>query len=715
MRGRLAKVGAAAAMALVLAMVIGRTSAQTIASAPCSVAPRIDGVRSPGEWDKTAVMPVGLKMVDGKGRPARVRNGELLVMNSRANLYVALRVPDASRDASVSPISADLAVLSFCRGDELAAGDDKRVVMPGQWADKHLLAPGKDADDTRKDGAAAMRWRSTGDGGESFVEWHVPLKSGDDGDISAAPGGRLRANLMYADKFSPTLAETEYAGVFSADMDHAKGWGTIALADTTVTEAPAPAPGWIAGLLPHTGAPDRLEHRLSRIDATEIDVNGRSGGVATVELTFPGIVGAVEKAQARIFLPPALAENPGVRVPLVHVAGYEIDDAGAAGLLARGWAVSTIHAHPLNPLGRGVNLDRAVLHAACRLPFVDPRRVSIQGGSAGGWMTLMLAADAFPLICSLPDVPVVHAGYNADYIAGNQPYTGPAPGSDKPRMFFLQAVGSIIDQMKPLYGMPFEGKEALGYSPLAHLDTITAPILPIFTTADMLVPIDQVGAEYVQPVDAAQFPAGYSSAMTERIAAHRGARTLLAALPEGARQVEVMKAVPGQARLGPDGAALGAGQPCKPSFSKQKTWSIVILDEGPKEPGVGHFKYAWSIDHEPFRAWAMGRGVQPEQLTAPKLERLMKRILGETWRPFLVRAAGAQKPASANQLDYPEAERADVLLGLAAYAEEDACASRLAALYAKLPARLKALGPRLGDGTPGSVRMALQGRPAGTR
>jgi hypothetical protein len=701
-------------MLLVLAMVIGRTAAQTVAAAPCSLAPRIDGVRSPGEWDTAAARPIALKMVDGKGKPGPVRNGELLVMNSRANLYVAFRIPDAARDASLSPISADLAVLSFCRGEELAAGDDKRVVTHGQWADKHLLAPGKDADDTRKDGSAAMRWQAVG-GGSSFVEWQIPLKSGDDCDISAASGGRLRFNLMYADKFSATLAETEFACVFGADMDHAKGWGTIALADTTVTEAPAPAPDWIAALLPHTGAPDRLEHRLSRVDATEIEVNGHSGGVATVELSYPGIVGAVEKAQARIFLPPVLAENPGVRVPLVHVAGYEIDDAGAAGLLARGWAVSTIHAHPLNPLGRGVNLDRAVLHAAVRLPFVDPRRVSIQGGSAGGWMTLMLAADAFPLICSLPDVPVVHAGYNADYIARNQIYAAPAPGSDKPRMFFLQAVGSIIDQMKPLYGMPFDGKEALGYSPTAHLETITAPILPVFTTADMLVPIDQVGAEYVQLTAPDQFPSGYSSAMTERIAAHNGARTLLAALPESVRQVEVVKSVPGQARLGPDGSALGAGQPCKPSFSKSKTWSIVILDEGPKEPGVGHFKYAWSIDHELFRAWAMGRGVQPEQLTAPKLARLMKRVLGETWRPFMVKPAGSQKPSSANQLDYPEAERADVLLGLAAYAEDDACAVRLVALYSKLPARLKALGSSLGDGSPASVREALRAPSGGAR
>jgi hypothetical protein len=59
-------------------------------------------------------------------------------------------------------------------------------------------------------------------------------------------------------------------------------------------------------------------------------------------------------------------------------------------------------------------------------------------------------------------------------------------------------------------------------------------------------------------------------------------------------------------------------------------------------------------------------------------------------------------------LDYPEAERADVLLGLTAFAADDARAVRLGQLYAALPAPLKALGNRLGDGTAAGVRAALK-------
>lgn len=465
---------------------------------------------------------------------------------------------------------------------------------------------------------------------------------------------------------------------------------------------------WLNQIFPNTDAPGRSQNRLQRLDAKEIDVNGQKGGGVTVAITYPELNGKEVAAKVRIFLPPSVKTDPTKRVPLIHNAGYEIDERGAIGWLRKGYAVSTPHAHPLNPLGRGTNLDRAILHAARALSCIDPRRVSIQGGSAGGWMTLMLTADAFPLVWSMPDVPPIHWGYNAAYIDEQQSIAAPLPGSNKPRLLGIIAVGGIATQSKATYGMPYDSQTYLATSPLDHLDTITAPTLVVFSTADILVPIDQVSPTLIQPRDASRFPKEYTTAMTERFPSVKGKRTLLEALPRNRYELFRFPVPPSTPRLPLGGTPTGTALPVPLPFSEKRTLSVVILDEGGVEPEVGHLKYLLATDHENFRKWAETQGVKAEQLTAPKLERLMKRVIGIPWRPFKIRPNGQGKEITATQLDYPEAERTDVLIGLLAFATDDACAIHLGKLYAKLPNYLKAIGNRLGDGTPKGVRKALE-------
>jgi hypothetical protein len=478
----------------------------------------------------------------------------------------------------------------------------------------------------------------------------------------------------------------------------------LALVRQPAAQEPA-APEWLSRLFPHTGQPDRLEHRLRRIEARQAEVNGRALGVVTVELTYRGLDGREETGRARIYLPASVRLNPSRRLPLLHGAGYTVDERGAAAMTAKGYAVSTPFGHPLNPLGRGANLDRAILHAARRLPFVDPLRVSVQGGSAGGWMALMVAADAFPLVWAMPDVPPIHLGYNAAYIHEQQALAAAPAGGGTPRMPVLLAVGGIAAQMKTLYGVPFDSPAYLAASPLAHLDTVTAPTLVTFSTADMLVPVNQVGPKHVRPHDSSAFPDGFTTALTERFPGVGGKRTLLEALPRARYEQYRIPPPAKPTRLGTQGPPAQVTLP----FSREKPWSIVVIDEGPVEPAVGHFKYAWALDREPFLRWAEERGVTADQLTAPKLRRLMMRVKGQPWRPLRIRPGEKGEEIAGNLLDYPEAERADVLLGLSAFAADDTRAIHLGRLYAGLPGELKVLGDRLGDGTAAGTRSALAG------
>jgi hypothetical protein len=677
-----------------------QTPAAAYRSAPCKVAPRIDGALSAGEWDAAPAIPITLRMHSGKGQARPDRKCELRFMNSAGNLYVALRLPDASRESSTAPLLADAVVLAFCRGAEVAAGDDRRAMLPGAFVDKHFVGPGKDADDARRDGQGAMVWKAAAAGGEYFMEWQVPLKSGDPEDISGVPGDRLRFNLVYIDKFSANLEQTELGGVFGVDTDHVKDWGSVTLADQVGAEAPAPAPAWLAKLFPNTRAPGHGYQRLRRLDAGELDAGGKTAGWVNAELSYPGLDGKAMLGQARIFLPPVLREHPERPVPVVHVAGYEAGDPGAVALLAQGYAVSTPHGSPLNPLGRGIHLDQAILHAMRAQAWSDPLRVSIQGGSAGGWMTLMLAADAFPLVWAMPDVPPVHWGYNAAYIGENQQHAIAAPGTTQARLPVLAVVGGIVDQSRALYGVPFESPGYLAASPLAHLETITVPTQVVFSSADMLVPVDQVSPTLVQPFDASKFPNGFWMAMTERFNGPGGKRTLLEALPPQRYQFFKLSS-------GASPVRAGTPLPLQLPFSRERDWSIVLIDEGAPEPTVGHFKYLWALDREPFRKWAESRGVTAAQLTPAKLRRLMLRYQGKPWRKVPVRPGDQGAEVAGNVLDFRTDEQVDVQVGLTAFAKDDARALHLARLYAALPKELQALGSSLGHGTAVSVRTHL--------
>lgn len=672
-----------------------------VRSAPCVRAARIDGRRTEGEWDAAARHAFSMAMT-ATGGAKEPRDVELFAMNSADNLYVALRVPDADPEASMQPVRTDFALLVFAAGEQVAAGDDRKIVIPSAYVDKHVLEPGTDADDATQHGRGAMAHAD----GEYFTEWSLPLDSGDGQDLKARPGDRVRFNVVYADGFTADLEGTEFGGIFTASADDASGWGALVLADNVGTEEPTPEPEWLTKLFPHTGQPDQYEPRLRRVEANDIPVGGRVGGQVTCELIFRGIDGNPQTAQARVFLPPEVHGSSDTKVPLWCNTGYEIDAGGASALLAKGWAVSTPHAHPQNPLDRGPNLDIALLHAARAMPFVDNSRVMIQGGSAGGYTALMVAAETFPVVCVMPGVPPVNWGYNAEYFFHNTELARTVPeGSETPTLPVLSAVIGIAEAGRNSMGPDTDADSWLMSSPISQLLTLTAPIQVTFSTADMLVPIDQVSDQLIRPREDGRLPQGFTTSIGELMTRPEATRTLLELLPEEAYELFVVPVPEGASVAKLDGAT-GPPAAIELPFSHERTWSIVVIDEGPVEPDVGHFRYALAPNQDAFLQWALERGITREQLTLEKLKRLMMRFKGLEYRPFTTQLEGADQPIQATRLDFAEAERADVLRGLRAFAEADGRALWLAEVYELLPEGLRVLGASLGEDAD-EVREAL--------
>src|SRR5690625_5271894 len=102
----------------------------------------------------------------------------------------------------------------------------------------------------------------------------------------------------------------------------------------------------------------------------------------------------VEMRPIRLFLP-SKASTP---MPLVYVAHYEMgeDATELRAYLEKGWAVCSVTAFDNKYNGQLTDDDlvfnNAALYTLRNLPEIDRMRIAVVGGSAGGYMSLMLNA-----------------------------------------------------------------------------------------------------------------------------------------------------------------------------------------------------------------------------------------------------------------------------------------------------------------------------------
>jgi hypothetical protein len=384
------------------------------------------------------------------------------------------------------------------------------------------------------------------------------------------------------------------------------------------------------------------------------------------EFSYRDVRGMLLTGRGKFYVPTGAA-GPH---PLMYCAGYEVaPDELALAEVAQGWLLVTpVSPDPEsvwpgdNPLGRSLNLDVALLHAARSLAVVDDAKVLIAGGSAGGWLALMLAAETFPLAAVVAQVPPVNWGYNAAYGLHNRSAGIPA----------LVDASALAQWGVDLLGPDTSSSTWWVHSPLAHVDRITCPVHLSYSTADVLVPIDQVSAALVRTPEPGAVPAGYRTD-PDVVAAGYATTRLCDVVPDA--EVTVLQLPVGALPAADAAAAAEPARVVLPAGSRQ--WSIVVLDEGAPSAEHGHTKYAVAFDRSPFvdriRQW----NDDPAQATVAKLEVLARRYAGEDW---------VDSPVP--HLDVVEAERFDVERALATFRRMPGGNQALAALPDELLRRL---------------------------
>ena len=424
-----------------------------------------------------------------------------------------------------------------------------------------------------------------------------------------------------------------------------------------------------------------VEERVRPTDLQQI-------GFVTVTIPYLGLHGDKKLGQGRCYFTRSLLEKKEPQ-PVYVAAHYPIDQETATRFCEQGFLTVTPHTdnYPLEfVLGDSPNFMKALIQWIRRQPGVDRKRMIIGGGSGGGYMTLAMGAEFFPVAALVSDLPCVNWAYGCNYLKVN---AGPSgcflpPDQERP----LPVVAAIVPGLPPataLFGEDMSSDSWFTLSPVSYTDRITAPAMIVCATGDMLCTFEQFTAKKFYELEYTKFPDGYGRDFQRLTLNEKSRLRFDQSVPEEKLFVSVVSRPEGLHEYSPTdmknlNQPLRCASGSKPTdlpWSKEKQFSFVILDEGSPLPHLGHTRYAWNITSKSFLQYNINRPIEPDRLNPAKLCRLLERFTGS-----LSDVARLTNGKKANRLNFEYIERYDVLASLNDYAAlSDAHARRLEELY----------------------------------
>lgn len=350
----------------------------------------------------------------------------------------------------------------------------------------------------------------------------------------------------------------------------------------------------------------------------------------------------VEIRPVRLFLPKD-ADRP---VPLVFVAHYEMgeDSLELRAYLEKGWAVSSVADFDNKYNGQLADDDlvfnNAAFYTLRHLPEIDPKRIGVVGGSAGGYMALMLNALQHGICCSIANCPVTNIYFNfylyfneanrlnqkamqelvqAERVDYREDPVGYMRSLSKLPLPILGAVSGMFQPILDHFPDKHDLERWEAFSPTALAEWFCNPLMVNHFTSDALVPLDQVSRRYSYEKPGDSLPEDFKFRLPKDLPGKLG-YSLEERLPAEETRVECIPALDSDE----DGIL---------PYDADKRFNINIFDEGPIEgyashriqPGTGR------ADDTPYLEEMFKRtSARTNVLTPEKLRMLLERYQGRS-------------------------------------------------------------------------------------
>lgn len=302
--------------------------------------------------------------------------------------------------------------------------------------------------------------------------------------------------------------------------------------------------------------------------------------------------GSIDKRPIRIYLP----KNTVRPMPLVYVGHYEmpLDSLEIRDYLLNGYAVVSC-ADFKNDYNAVLTTDdlvfnNATLYTLRNMPEFDRNRIAVVGGSAGGYMSLMLNALQLGICCSVANGPICNLYFNF-YKYFNETKKYNAEAMKKAFANGLKEPIALLSELPiPFLGMiAFSGGfvEGVNYiddkenmskweaiSPTAFTECFCNPLYINQATSDILVPIDQLTRKYTYAKGGDTLPTDFNSRMPYDIKRKLGL-PLCERLDQS--ELNLFKIEP-----------ITDGSDTPLIFDKSKRFNVCVCDEGAPESYASH-------------------------------------------------------------------------------------------------------------------------------
>ena len=310
-------------------------------------------------------------------------------------------------------------------------------------------------------------------------------------------------------------------------------------------------------------------------------------------------------------------------IPLIYIPHYAMEENTVEfqEYMSHGWAVaSPVFSNEYNGILTGDDLvfNNAALYIVRHLAGIDAQRIAIVGGSAGGYMSLMLNELQMGTCAAIANSPIANVYYNLYiYFAACDEVNRNSGFTDIILPIQLLVSKSFRVNLDNFPDVDDADRWA-ALSPVRNAKTFSNPVVINHFTGDILVPVDQITKKYTYTEMNESFPDGFPIMMGTNYPGILS-RSLEEAADPNETSVE---------KYGLENKCVNMEMPVS-----DKLLTINIFDDGPMDPKGSHTAPGTygSLDSIPYLESMFEKSLaNTEKLVPEKLMLMIERYEGNS-------------------------------------------------------------------------------------